>query len=304
MARWSSWVIAFAISSAQAATVCEGTWGELAPMPSKRQEVSTAALNGKMFVIAGFDSDGMSTDIVEVYSPETDTWSSAAHLPIATNHNAAAVAAGRLYAFGGTSNRAFVYDPEQDAWVDVAPSNYPHGDTPAVAVIDDLIYVAGGSGGVGNEVEVYDPMQDTWTVLAPMNFPRNHTAGGAIDGKFYVAGGRPGPDASVALEVYDPPNNTWTILPPMPTGRSGVAGAVVNNRFYVFGGEDPRLFGDVEVYDPSAYGWVQLAPMRTPRHGIFATVIGNAIYIPGGGVEQGFGATDVNEVYVIPEDCP
>ena len=64
------------------------------------------------------------------------------------------------------------------------------------------------------------------------------------------------------------------------------------------------MFGDVEVYDPSAYGWVQLAPMRTPRHGIFATVIGNAIYIPGGGVEQGFGATDVNEVYFIPEDCP
>jgi len=52
----------------------------------------------RSFVIAGFDSSGMSTDTLEVYDPETDTWTSAASLPIATNHNAAAVAAGKLYA--------------------------------------------------------------------------------------------------------------------------------------------------------------------------------------------------------------
>ena len=135
-----------------------------------------------------------------------------------------------------------------------------HENTAAVAVINDLIYVAGGSGGVGNEVEVYDPAQDTWTVLAPMNIPRNHTAGGVIDGKFYVAGGRPGTDAASALEVYDPQANTWTMLAHMPTGRSGVAGAIVNRKFYVFGGEDPRLFSNVEVYDPANETWQQLAP--------------------------------------------
>ena len=119
MTRRSSWMIALLIATAQAAAGCEGTWRELARMPSKRQEVSTAALNDKIFVIAGFDSSGMSTDTLEVYDPETDTWTSAASLPIATNHNAAAVAAGKLYAFGGGSKRAFVYDPEMDAWVDV-----------------------------------------------------------------------------------------------------------------------------------------------------------------------------------------
>ena len=299
-----NWLIVLSFASLGAIHGCEGTWRKLANMPSKRQEVSTAALNGKIFVIAGFDSNGMSTDIVEVYDPETDTWSSAARLPIATNHNAAAVAAGKLYAFGGTSKRAFVYDPTQDTWIDVAPTNYMHENTPAVAVINDLIYVAGGSGGVGNEVEVYDPAQDTWTVLVPMSIPRNHTAGGAINGKFYVAGGRPGTDAASALEVYDPQTNTWTMLAPMPTGRSGVGGRVVNQKFYVFGGEDPRLFSEVEAYDPANDTWQQLAPMATPRHGIFAAVIGNSIYLPGGAIQQGFGATDVNEVYVIPEECP
>jgi hypothetical protein len=82
-----------------------------------------------------------------------------------------------------------------------------HGDTPAVAVINDLIYVAGGSGAVGNEVEFYDPAQDAWTTLTPMDVPRNHTAGGTIGGKFYVAGGRPGNLAASALEVYEVPDN-------------------------------------------------------------------------------------------------
>jgi N-acetylneuraminic acid mutarotase len=137
-----------------------------------------------------------------------------------------------------------------------------------------------------------------------MNVPRNHTAGGAIGGKFYVAGGRSGILAASALEVYDPQTNTWTILSSMPTGRSGIAAGVLNNKLYVFGGEDPRLFSEVEVYDPATDTWQQVAPMRTPRHGIFAAVIGNVIYIPGGGIQQGFGVTDFNEAYVVPDECP
>src|SRR5262249_61506686 len=88
---------------------------------------------------------GTSTDPVEVYNPATDPWRRAAPLPIATNHNAAAVAAGTLYAFGGTSNRAFAYHPAQDTWTEVASMRYEHGNTPAVAVIADRIYVAGGA---------------------------------------------------------------------------------------------------------------------------------------------------------------
>jgi N-acetylneuraminic acid mutarotase len=104
-----------------------------------------------------------------------------------------------------------------------------HGGTPAAAVIDGRILVAGGSGGgmVGNELEAYDPATDDWSTLAPMGCARNHTAGGLIGGKLYVAGGRPGNQSCV--EAYDPSSNTWTRKASMPTGRSGVAGAVVAN---------------------------------------------------------------------------
>ncbi len=279
----------------------QGEWTTLAPMPSFRQEISSAVLDGKIYVIAGFNSSGASLTTVEVYDPQTNTWSGAAPLPIANNHNAAAVAAGKLYAFGGVSTRTFVYNPQTNSWSDVAPMRFQHANTAAVAVINDKIYVAGGNGPNMNqtELEVYDPAMNTWTQLASMSVPRNHTGGAAINGKFYVVGGRPGDTAASALEVYDPMTNQWRRLPNMPTGRSGVGVAAVNGELFVFGGEIPRQFNEVEVYNSLTNTWQQLPAMPVPRHGLFASVIGNAIYLPGGATQQGLAATNANDVFRV-----
>lgn len=285
----------------EAQTTNRGVWTALAPVPSLRQEISTAVLDGKIYVIAGFNSSADSTNTVEVYDPRSNTWANAAPLPIATNHNAAAVAAGKLYAFGGTSNRTFVYNPQNNSWSDAAPMRFQHANTAAVGVINDKIYVAGGNGPNMNqtELEVYDPIMNTWTPLASMSVPRNHTAGGVINGKFYVVGGRPGDTAASALEVYDPQTNRWTRLRDMPTGRSGIGAAAVNGELYVFGGELPRLFSEVEVYNPLTNTWQQLPPMPTPRHGLFASVLGNVIYLPAGATAQGLGAVNTNEAFIV-----
>ena len=74
-----------------------------------------------------------------------------------------------------------------------------------------------------------------------MSVPRNHCAGGVVNGKFYVAGGRMADTSTNALEVYDPQTNSWSTRAPMPTARSGIAAAVVNNELWVFGGEDPGV---------------------------------------------------------------
>jgi N-acetylneuraminic acid mutarotase len=198
-----------------------GAWIALAPMPLARQEISCAALDEKIYVIAGFNNSGASTSDVQVYDPKTNGWNPAAPLPIVNNHNAAAVAAGRLYSFGGVSNRVFVYNSGANSWSEVAPMHFEHGNTAAVAVIDNRIYVAGGTGSgmTGNELEVYDPVANTWTTLASMAVPRNHCAGGAINGRFYVAAGRGSATASDALEVYDPRSNRWR--DPAPVWGSG-----------------------------------------------------------------------------------
>lgn len=282
-------------------TKYDGTWYALADMPTRRQEVATAVFNGEIYVLGGFNPNGQPTNTVEVYNPKTDSWRSAAPLPIVNDHGSAATVAGLLLAFGGRSNRVFAYNPDKDSWYDLAPMHYQHGGTAAVAVIGEYLYVAGGNGSgmVGNEAEVYDPYGDTWYVMAPMNVPRNHTAGGAIDGLFYVAGGRGTAQSGAAFEVYDPTQDSWTTLPNLPTPRSGVAGAVAHGCLYIFGGEIPGVFSEVEVYDPNTGEWQAATPMPTPRHGIFASVIDNAIYIPGGANREGFGAVSTNEVFVV-----
>jgi N-acetylneuraminic acid mutarotase len=280
-----------------AKTNAGGTWEDLASMPAPRQEMATAALNGKIYVLAGYDNKGMSTDSVFVCNPSTNTWVTAHPLPRVNNHNSAAVAAGKLYSFGGLSNATHVYDPVNDSWTLIAFMHTSHSATAAVGVFNDKIYVAGGV--EGTAVEVYDPAANTWTTLASMHVPRNHCGGGVINGKFYVVGGRGSAQAPTALEVYDPATNSWSSRAPMPTGRSGIATAVVNGELYVFGGEIPALHGEVEVYNPNTNTWRSLPPMPLPRHGIWASVIGNRIFLPGGGVEVNIGPTEVGDVFVV-----
>ncbi|MDP9005003.1 MAG: hypothetical protein M3N12_09480 [Verrucomicrobiota bacterium] len=278
-----------------------GTWHFLPDMPSARQELATAVLNGKVYVIAGINAQRLSTATVDVYNPATGVWTSAHPVPSATNHNAAAVAAGKLYHFGGTKS-LFVYDAVNDSWSELAPPHYQHGATAAVGILNDKIYVAGGLDGfgLGNEVEVYDPATNTWTVLASMKVPRNHCAGGVINGKFYVAGGRGSTGAETAFEGYDPQANSWTTLPSLPTPRSGVAAGVVHGELFVIGGEVPGGVPDsVEAFNPATNSWRKLQHMTAGRHGIWGSVIGNKIYIEGGADESPYGPVSLNEVLVV-----
>ena len=285
-----------------------GTWDLGAPMPVRRQETATSALNGRVYVLGGYDENRSSTATVEVYNPTTDTWAFAHPLPFAVNHSAAAVAGGLLYSFGAGAGQTFVYNANGNSWSSRASSHYVHGGTAAVGVINNKIYVAGGTGTPSQrELEVYDPIANTWTVKAPMSVPRNHCAGGVIDGKFYVVGGRYGQGSTNALEVYNPQTNSWSTRAPMPTVRSGLAAAVVNNQLWVFGGEDPGGFtinAEVEVYNPVTNTWRQLPDMPFPRHGIWASVIGNKVFMPGGGSAAGFAATDTNQIFTVSDLVP
>jgi len=258
-----------------AAAQVGGTWQTLAPMPTARQELATAALNGKIYAIGGYDSSGAPTNIVEVYDPATDTWSSAHPIPRALHHNSAAAAAGKLYSFGGPSTQTFVYDELNDSWSQVASMLFFHALSPAVGVFNDKIYVAGGANGGGgnsmqNQVEVYDPVANTWTALQPMRDGRNHCGGAFINGKFYVVGGRRRVHALDSNEVYDPQTNTWERLAPLPTARGGIGVAAVSGELFVFGGE--TLFpngggvvdGEVEIFNPATNTCRSLSPNAEP----------------------------------------
>ena len=77
-----------------------GKWVPLASMPTARQEVAVAELNGRVFVVGGFGLDNDPVATVEVYDPAVDRWETRGALPAPTHHAAAAVVAGRLFVVG------------------------------------------------------------------------------------------------------------------------------------------------------------------------------------------------------------
>jgi N-acetylneuraminic acid mutarotase len=124
---------------------------------------------------------------------------------------------------------------------------------------------------------------------------RNHPAGGVVNGKVYVIGGRL-TAANVAnmvssatdiVEEYDPATDKWKSMTKMPYLTSGQGWITYPNKIYVAGGElrDAHLdatFRDVVAYDPAANDWYRLPSMPTARHGVVVGALGNRLFFIAG----------------------
>jgi N-acetylneuraminic acid mutarotase len=286
-----------------------GQWESRTTMTWARQEVAVGAIGGQVYVIGGFGSTAEPVDTVEVYDPGTDRWRTAAPLPIAVHHAAAAVVDGRLFVIGGyTGGRVrwtplgtvFEYDPALNSWRGRAQMPTPRGGH-AVAVVGGRLYALGGSADrVTNAHEVYDVAADRWSTANGMPTARDHLAAVGFEGRVWAIGGRESflGTQYANVEVYDPATDSWRTGTPLPSARGGLAAVTLGNRIFVFGGETPlRIWNATEMYDPTINVWVAKAPMPTARHGIGVAVIDGRIYVPAGGREPGLAATDVNEVF-------
>ena len=281
------------------------------------QEVGVVALQGRMYVVGGFDSRSNITSSVQVYDPSSDSWGQIAPLPIGMHHPNVAVIDGRLFVLGALIEHTFTatgtvweYWPDEDRWLERTrmPPGTERGAS-AVGVIGGMAYVAGGVRVTAvAEVTAYDATRDSWTTEVP-NLPNalDHLTGEVVDGTFYVMGGRRGTLTSVVGDVYAfTPGSGWKRRTPMPTSRAGTASGVVNGRIVVVGGEGNAnaadgMFSEAEIYDPVADRWATLPPMRTPRHGMGAVGIAGALYVPGGGVRHSLAASAVHEVLFVDD---
>jgi N-acetylneuraminic acid mutarotase len=286
--------------SALAANAQDGVWVTKKPMPVPRSHVMAAGIEGKLYVAGGINTpaSGFSPlDLLELYDPVADTWTTRAPMSDARDAAGSAVIGNKLYVAGGQSVSGDtatleVYDPTTDSWTTKASMPTPRR-WPAVETIGGLLYVVGGIMDIPGPVtvfstlEVYDPTSDTWTVKAPLPTPLHSMASGVIDGKLYLAGGFNVSDEAVAtLLVYDPATNTWTEKSPMPTARGFPAGAVLDDQLYVVTGiagfNSPPL-QTVEAYDPATDTWRTDAPIPTGRDRLGEVgVIDGRIYVAGG----------------------
>ncbi|HEY8616219.1 Kelch repeat-containing protein [Phenylobacterium sp.] len=302
-------------------------WEPRAEVPWPVQEVYGAAFRGKV-VIAGGMAPGANglrgginpQDRTGIYDPVANRWSEGPRLPFARHHPVLATARDRLYAFGGyrvTDEGGWVgvrdgvaFDGK--AWTAVAPMPQLQCETVAVT-LGERIHVASGRApkGAANRAwtdqgdvalhQVFDARAGRWTTAAPCPLARNSATGAAVDGLFYLAGGRRvGAGNSAQLDRYDPKTDRWETLRPMPRAAGGLAGAAAGGKLYVFGGEGgPGVIPDAWCYDPKADSWTAVAAMRTPRHGLAGVAVGGRIYAVGGGAKESGGqVTAVTEALI------
>src|SRR5437016_12838131 len=75
-------------------------WEKGAPFQEPDEELYGVTLNGKMYVIGGWD-DGNARGVNYEFNPATDKWTKKTPMPRAAHHAALAAANGKIYVMGG-----------------------------------------------------------------------------------------------------------------------------------------------------------------------------------------------------------
>ena len=99
------------------------SWSDLATMPTPRDDVAVAVLNGLIYVIGGRSQTSAAVTTVETYNPANNTWTTVAPLPTPLRFQHAAAVAGRIYAAGGypgsgspVATSVYYYDAVSNTW--------------------------------------------------------------------------------------------------------------------------------------------------------------------------------------------
>jgi len=286
----------------------EDIWHGRPTMQAERYGHAAAVVNGKIYIIGGWNDADEILSTVEEYDPITERWRYRADLPTPRAGLTAAVVNNKIYAIGGQDRSdepvtATVeeYDPITNQWTSKMSMPTPQRSF-AAAAVGERIYTFGGWDGtnVFATVEEYDTNTDTWRTRADMPTPRVGLTATTVNGLIYVIGGSEEPDPWYTeelgtIEEYDPVSDSWRGLPPMPTNRWLLAATTIGGRLYAIGGQrdyvirenSTSYFTDesyqiVEEYDPATYTWQTRANMTTGRWSFAAVTVGGKIYSLGG----------------------
>lgn len=151
------------------------SWTNASSIPTPVSGPASAVVDKRIYVIGGQAefNDPMNPGLNQIYDPETDTWVQGAKEPnpawgaAAAGATTGAMATKMIYVMGGVPGFAppldqnYAYDPKEDRWVIAASLPAPKSSF-AVAVVNDLVYVIGGStvnyGVITASVERYTPI--------------------------------------------------------------------------------------------------------------------------------------------------
>jgi hypothetical protein len=117
----------------------------------------------------------------------------------------------------------------------------------AVAQLDGLVYVFGGSSDAGDisTIQVVDPVAGTARVLGHLPAALSHATAFVIDGSIFIAGGRRAGRPLATILRFDPATGRTVAAGRLPRAMSDAAVAVVGGTAYLIGGEGSGLMASI-----------------------------------------------------------
>lgn len=204
------------------------TWETKMAMPTPRADVSVSVVNGKIYVIGGFETDLKSYGKVEVYDPSNDSWTSETLMLNPVSNCASATVDDTIYLFGGEED-AFgsgeqleytqAYNTQTKIW-SYKQSNPSKLLTPVAVVTSGLfapkrIYVIDY-----HKNHVYDTETDSWSSATPAKWGNERFGLAIVDDLIYQVGGGSGSFPTLYFydrtEQYIPLGYVGSGLPDLP----------------------------------------------------------------------------------------
>ena len=299
------------VAGVNAGAPLDPTWSTIASYPVGIMDNSADILDGKEYVLGGFDSSFSLSNHGYAYDPDTNTWSQIADMPVAREKPGVAAIGGLLYVTGGWDTNGNpiaetdVYDPGSNTWSAVAPNPHPTA-APGVAVADGQAYFVGGCADAfctpSSTVVRYDPGTNGWDTVAPYPNTDSWEGCAGISGTVYCAGGVSGGTTFRSGFAYDPGSNSWSPIADMPIDLWGSVSGGPNGLLVIASGVT-NGFNTVTnqgfAYDPSANSWTALPNATFPRY----RAGGSCGFYKVGGSSGGFSPTPDAEKLSELDQC-
>ena len=184
-----------------------GIWITMTSMITPVSGARGVVMSDTIYILGGFNGTS-NTRHVQIYNPESDSWSIGTPMNTARSALGAVILNGAIYAIGGTNDTddVEIYIPASDQWI----TGQALPDTRfSMSVVErnGNIYVIGGTENpasdiVTNTMFIYDPTSGLWTTGAPMPTARSTLGADVINDIIYVIGGTGELGAGTANEAY------------------------------------------------------------------------------------------------------
>jgi len=295
----------------QSFTVSFLGWHALTPTAPVAVQWPGGCTDGqKIWSVGGLVSGSAVTNVVQVYDPESNTWSQPTTLPVAVCRPSCAIINGKLYVIGGynasltSQPYTQIYNIAGNAWSSGTPPPSARGGCGG-GVINGKMYIVGGGTSAYFPTDCptweYNPAADTtsgtpWTQMA--DCPRG-SSGMTLGAPFW---GAPGLDFIVVggdYRGYDDyyiysPSGGWDTLAPGPSDAGGKNPCLIwdNEHIYLFGG-DPNgswssLSNKTYHYNLGTGAWENLnIPLNQAYEGMIGAIINQKLYSFSGGNGSG-----------------